>query len=93
MPRIFPVRSAPLCRARFERGEYIGNYAPYGYMKDPEDKNHLIPDPVLVPVVNRIFEMRASGMGIGSIATILNQEDVPSPGRYRYENGICYQQQ
>jgi hypothetical protein len=32
--------------------------------------------------------MRASGMGIGSIATILNQEDVPSPGRYRYENGI-----
>jgi DNA invertase Pin-like site-specific DNA recombinase len=83
--------SRKVCSAlqgKIERGEYIGNYAPYGYMKDPLDKNHLIPDPVLVPVVNRIFEMRASGMGIGSIATILNQEDVPSPGRYRYENGI-----
>jgi DNA invertase Pin-like site-specific DNA recombinase len=83
--------SRKVCSAlqgKIERGEYIGNYAPYGYLKDPEDKNHLIPDPVLVPVVNRIFEMRASGMGIGSIATILNQEDVPSPGRYRYENGI-----
>lgn len=83
--------SRKICSAmqgKIERGEYIGNYAPYGYLKDPENKNHLIPDPVLIPMVNRIFEMRASGMGIGSIATILNNEDVPSPGRYRYENGI-----
>ena len=70
------------------RGEYIGNYAPYGYLKDPEDKNHLIPDPELTDIVVRIFQMRADGMGIGSIAAALNQEGVPSPGRWRYEHGI-----
>jgi DNA invertase Pin-like site-specific DNA recombinase len=83
--------SRKVCSAlqgKIERGEYIGNYAPYGYLKDPADKNHLLPDPALISVVNRIFRMRADGMGIGSIAKVLNEEDIPSPGRYRYEQGI-----
>ena len=75
-------------QGKMERGEYIGNYAPYGYLKDPDDKNHLIPDPELTDTVVRIFRMRADGMGIGSIASALNQEDIPSPGRWRYEHGI-----
>lgn len=70
------------------RGEYIGNYAPYGYLKDPADKNHLIPDPEIAPFVVSIFEMRASDMGIGAIARKLNEQDIPSPGRLRYERGI-----
>lgn len=70
------------------RGEYIGNYAPYGYLKDPEDRNHLVPDPELTDTVVRIFQMRADGMGIGSISAALNQEGIPSPGRWRYEHGI-----
>lgn len=75
-------------QGKMERGEYIGNYAPYGYLKDPENKNHLIPDPVLIDSVVRIFQMRADGMGVGSIAAALNQEGIPSPGRWRYEHGI-----
>ncbi len=75
-------------QGKMERGEYIGNYAPYGYEKDPENKNHLIPDPLTAPVVRRIYELRAGGMGIMRIAAILNEAGIPSPGRYRYENGI-----
>ena len=75
-------------QGKMERGEYIGNYAPYGYEKDPENKNHLIPDPLTAPVVRRIYELRASGMGIMRIAAILNEAGIPSPGRYRYERGI-----
>lgn len=75
-------------QSKMERGEYIGNYAPYGYFKDPENKNHLIPDPQLTDTVVRIFQMRADGMGIGTIADVLNREDIPSPGRWRYEHGI-----
>ena len=75
-------------QGKMERGEYIGNYAPYGYLKDPENKNHLIPDPATAPVVVRIYQMRAEGMGIGRIAGVLNKEDISSPGRYRFENGI-----
>ena len=70
------------------RGEYIGNYAPYGYLKDPQNKNHLIIDPEIAPIVVEIFEMRARGDGINTIARSLNERDVPSPGRLRYERGI-----
>lgn len=75
-------------KAKRLRGEYIGNYAPYGYLKDPKDKNHLIIDPEIAPFVLEIFEMRASGDGITSIARKLNERDIPSPGRLRYERGI-----
>lgn len=75
-------------QGKLERGEYIGDYAPYGYQKDPRNRNHLIPDPALIETVNRIFRLRAEGLGIGRIASILNAEDIPSPGRYRYEHGI-----
>lgn len=70
------------------RGEYIGNYAPYGYLKDPKDKNHLIIDPESAPFVVEIFELRAGGAGIGTIARTLNEKGIPSPGRLRFERGI-----
>ena len=75
-------------KAKRLRGEYIGNYAPYGYLKDPKDKNHLIIDPEIAPFVLEIFEMRANGDGIATIARKLNERDIPSPGRLRYERGI-----
>lgn len=71
-----------------QRGEYVGHYAPYGYRKDPQNKNHLVPDPVTAPVVLQIFKWRAEKMGYGAIARRLNEMDIPSPGRYRFENGI-----
>jgi len=70
------------------QGEYIGSYAPYGYQKDPANKNLLIIDPVTAPIVRQIFEWRAAGAGYGTIARRLNEQDIPSPGRYRFEHGI-----
>ena len=70
------------------KGEYIGNYAPYGYLKDPTDKNHLIIDPEAAPIVEEIFMMRSEGLGVGTIIRILNEKGYPSPGRLRYERGI-----
>ena len=71
-----------------QNGEYVGNYAPFGYLKDPKNKNHLIPDEEVAPIVNQIFELRASGKGIGTICRILNDKNIPSPGRLRFERGI-----
>lgn len=70
------------------RGEYIGNYAPYGYLKDPQDKNHLIVDPETAPIVVEIFRLRSQGLGVGTILRMLNERGYPSPGRLRYERGI-----
>lgn len=75
-------------KAKRLRGDYIGNYAPYGYLKDPENKSHLIIDLEVAAIVVEIFEMRASGLGIAAIARKLNEKGYSSPGRLRYERGI-----
>ncbi|MEY8389100.1 recombinase family protein [Oscillospiraceae bacterium 38-13] len=38
-----------------ENGEFIGAFAPYGYAKDPDDKNALIVDEEAAQVVRNIF--------------------------------------
>ena len=74
--------------AKRQRGDFVGGYAPYGYQKDPLNKNHLIVDPEAAEVVRRLFRLRADDMGIGTIMRLLNNEGVPCPGRYRYEHGL-----
>ena len=74
--------------AKRKRGEYIGSYAPYGYLKDPNDKSRLIVDPETAPIVRQMYEWRAAGEGVGKILRRLNEQGIPSPGRYRYEHGI-----
>ena len=76
-------------RRKAEKGEFFSTYAPFGYKKDPEIKNHLIINEETAPVVKRIFEMYLNGVGTPSITKILNAEKVPPPSTYlkckRYE--------
>lgn len=75
------IRSA--LRTRMEDGAYIGNYAPYGYRKDPEDKNHLLIDPLTAPVVRDIFERASRGEPPLTIAKQLNERCIKTPSSYR----------
>lgn len=81
-------KSGSALKMKRVKGEYIGNYAPYGYLKDPMNKNHLIVDPEVAPIVEEIFCMRAEGLGVGTILRVLNEKGYPSPGRLRFERGI-----
>lgn len=69
-------------KARATAGKYLSSGV-YGYQKDPNDKNHLIPDPETAPVVQRIFSMAAGGQTFRSIARTLTIEKVLSPGAYK----------
>lgn len=71
-----------------QQGKFIGCRAAYGYMKNPEDKNHLLVDKEVSHIVVRIFECKAEGMGNASIARMLNEEGILSPMRYKYEKGL-----
>ena len=75
-------------RAKMERGDYIGNYAPHGYRKDPENKNHLLIDPETAPVIQQIFEWRSEGISYMGICKLLNDAGIPSPGQYKLNQGI-----
>ena len=75
-------------QAKMERGDYIGNYAPHGYRKDPENKNRLLIDPETAPVIQQIFEWRAEGISYMGICKKLNDAGIPSPGQYKLNQGI-----
>ncbi|MEY8352946.1 recombinase family protein [Lachnospiraceae bacterium 54-53] len=65
-------------------GEFIGSFAPYGYHKDPEDKNSLIVDEVAAGHVRDIFHWFVmDGMSKRGIAIKLNELGVPNPTAYK----------
>lgn len=72
------------------RGEFIGSFAPYGYRKDPADKNALLPDPPAAQVVGEIFQWYVQGVGKGAIAARLNARGVPNPTAYKAAQGSNY---
>ncbi|MCM1176043.1 MAG: recombinase family protein [Blautia sp.] len=74
-------------RFKAQRGEYISAFAPYGYVKDPGNRNHLAIDEKAAENVRRIFHLAADGAGTMEIARILNEEQVPTPMRYKKAAG------
>ena len=70
-------------KAKAEKGEYIGSWAPFGFVKDPANKNRLLIDDCAADVVRGIFGMRSQGFGFAKIAAALNNEGVLSPRSYR----------
>ncbi|MDR1928112.1 MAG: recombinase family protein [Oscillospiraceae bacterium] len=72
-------------------GEFIGAFAPYGYLKDPNDKNHLILDEEIVPIKREILQwFIRDGMSLAGIAKRLNDLAVPNPTAYKRSRGFQY---
>lgn len=69
-----------------KNGKFVGSLPCFGYMRDPEDKGHLIPNPETAPIVKQIFEWRKSGIGPSRIATMLNEKGYPTPSGYKGTN-------
>ncbi len=73
-------------RAKGERGERVGTTIPYGYMKNPDNPKRFIPNPETAPIVKKIFEMYANGIGIVKICDILSKEQIVSPSVYAFKS-------
>ena len=67
-------------------GKFVGSLPCYGYMRDPKDKGHLIPNPETAPIVKNIFKWRADGIGPTEIANRLNKAHVVTPSGYKKTN-------
>lgn len=68
---------------KMNSGEYIGNFAPYGYQKDPDNKNKLIVDKEAAHIVKKIFAMAKSGLRLAHIRDYLIENKIPTPAEYR----------
>ena len=73
-----------------EQGQFIGSFAPYGYMIDPADKHRLIIDPETAPVVRQIFALYLGGSGYRHIVQTLNAQGILSPSEYKRQHGSKY---
>lgn len=74
-------------RQRAKQGLFIGSQAPYGYAKDPCNRNQLIVDPEGAEVVSQIFSMALEGLGSVAIASELESKKIPTPAVYKYRHG------
>jgi hypothetical protein len=72
-------------RVKQEKGEYIGSFPCYGYMKNPEDKHKLIIDPVASKVVKMIYDLYLEGLGVTKICRKLTDEKIAIPIVYKKE--------
>lgn len=71
-----------------KKGEYIGAFAVYGYLKDERNKNQLIIDEYAAGVVRDIFAMKLCGLNQQTIADRLNNDGILSPMEYKKSIGI-----
>ena len=69
-------------RDKQRKGQFIGGKPVYGYKMHPTEKNKIVIDEEVAPMVRRIFGMALDGMSCRQIAAQLNAEGVPTPATY-----------
>ena len=75
-------------KAKGNSGKHLTTNPPFGYKKDPNDKDKWIIDEEAATTVRRIFEMFANGVRMPEIARKLTQEKVETPTLYNMKHGI-----
>ena len=66
-------------------GKFMGTTAPFGYRKDPQDKNHLIVDEATAPTVRLIYSLALEGYGTNRIGKVLYERKIPKPSYFKQE--------
>lgn len=73
-----------------KRGDFIGSFAVYGYLKDPDDRHRLIVDDFAADVVRDIFRWKMEGISAGDIADRLNRDGILAPMDYKKSLGLRF---
>jgi len=91
----FAARTSSDVRRTFDhkrrKGEFIGAFPPYGYLKDPRNKNHLVLDENIVPVKRELFSWIVhEGISLNGAAHRMNDIGIPNPSAYKRSLGWNY---
>lgn len=74
-------------RQKSLQGMYLGADAPYGYKRDPNNKNKLLIDNETAVIVRKIFNLILSGYGTVNIARVLTKELILTPSATKLKSG------
>lgn len=72
-----------------KNGEFIGSFAPYGYLKDKDNKNKLVVDKQVYFIVEKIFSLRLENNSYSQIVKWLIDNNISTPKMY-YQNKEVY---
>ena len=74
--------------AKVQTGTFLpaAGSIPYGYLRDPKNNTYAI-DQEVRSIIQRIFALRAKGVGYTAIAQSLNKDKIPCPGKLKYLRG------
>lgn len=75
---------------KMKAGQFLGAFAPYGYLKDPNDKYKFVIDEYAAGVVRKIYALFLDGYSVKAICAILQDEGVLNPTLYKEKQGLNY---
>lgn len=77
-------------KVKWKNGKWTGSKPPFGYLKDEEHGCWKI-DPVAGKYVRMIFDKAMEGCNTSQICYYMNEQKVPTPGKYNQMNGLLRQ--
>lgn len=78
-------------KQKMKAGQYLGGFAPYGYLKDPNDKYKFVVDEYAANIVRQIYSLFLEGYSTKAICHILEDKKIPNPTLYKKQLGLTYQ--
>ena len=75
-------------KAKGMSGKPLATNPPFGYIKDPNDKNHWIIEEKAASVVREIFDLCVSGYGPSQICGVMMQKGYMNPTAYMLSIGV-----
>lgn len=88
--RDISIKSRTNLEVKRRNGEFVSNFAVYGYMRSPDDKHKLVVDEEAAAIVRNIFNWKQEGWNAQQIANHLNKLHIPSPMEYKKKCGQNY---
>ena len=85
--RDISIKSRTNLEVKRRNGEFVNNFAVYGYMRSPDDKHKLVIDEEAAATVRNIFNWKQDGWNAPQIANYLNELQVPSPMEHKKKCG------
>ena len=73
-----------------KKGDFIGSFSVYGYLKDEKNHNRLVPDDFASDIVRNIFKWKIEGLSQQGIADRLNKMGTLSPMEYKKSIGLNF---
>lgn len=85
------IKVKNILRMKMEKGEFIGAFAPYGYIKSPSDRHQLLVDKEAADIVWQIFNWFANdNLSQNGIVHKLNSLGIPTPSSRKKALGLTY---